>query len=80
MEGYVIMTHLIDNSKTTFYYKGTANVEGVSFAMNSIVGFDMSDAMIFQDKEDAIQLCEKLNEDWKVLLTYGFGLFVIKVL
>lgn len=80
MEGYVIMTHLIDNSKTTFYYKGTANEEGVSFAMNSIVGFDMSDAMIFQDKEDAIQLCEKLNEDWKVLFTYGFGLFVIKVL
>ena len=80
MEGYVIMTHLIDNSKTTFYYKGTANEEGVSFAMNSIVGFNMSDAMIFQDKEDAIQLCEKLNQDEGSLLKYGFGLFVIQVL
>ncbi len=80
MEGYVITTHLIDNPKITFYYKGTANEEGVSFAMNTIVGFDISDAMVFHDKEYAVQLCEKLNEDWKVLLTYGFGLFVIQVL
>ena len=55
MESYVITTHLIDNPKITFYYKGTANEEGVSFAMNTIVGFDISDAMVFHDKEDAIQ-------------------------
>ena len=55
MEGYVITTHLIDNPKISFYYKGTANEEGVSFAMNTIVGFDISDAMVFHDKEDAIQ-------------------------
>ena len=76
----MITTHLIDNPKITFYYKGTANEEGVSFAMNTIVGFDISDATVLHNKEDAIQLCEKLNEDWKILLTYGFGLFVIQVL
>jgi len=78
MEGYVITTHLIDNPKITFYYKGTANEEGVSFAMNTIVGFDISDAMVFHDKEDAIQLCDKLNKDEDSLLKYGFGKFGIR--
>ena len=75
MEDYVITTHLIDNPKITFYYKGTANEEGVSFAMNTIVGFDISDAKVFHDKEDAIQRCEKLNEDEEILLVYGYEPF-----
>lgn len=80
MESYVITTHLIDNPKITFYYKGTANEEGVSFAMNTIVGFDISDAMVFHDKEDAIQLCDKLNkdEDRDSLLEYGFEVFELQ--
>lgn len=78
MEGYVITTHLIDNPKITFYYKETANEEGVSFAMNTIVGFDISDATVFHDKEGAVQLCEKLNEDKGSLLKYGFDEFEIK--
>lgn len=78
MEGYVITTHLIDNPKITLYYKGTANEEGVSFAMNTIVGFDISDAMVFHDKDDAVQLCEKLNKDEGSLLKYGFDEFEIK--
>ena len=78
MESYVITTHLIDNPKITFYYKGTANEEGVSFAMNTIVGFDVSDAKVFHDKESAVQLCEKLNQDKGNLLKYGFEKFIIK--
>ncbi len=78
MEGYVITTHLIDNPKITLYYKGTANEEGVSFAMNTIVGFDISDAMVFHDKDDAVQLCEKLNKDEDSLLKYGFEKFIIQ--
>ena len=78
MEGYVITTHLIDNPKFNFYYKGTAKEDGVSFAMNTIVGFDISDAMVFHDKEDAARLCEKLNEDEGSLLNNGFGVFVEK--
>lgn len=80
MKGYVITTHLIDNPKITFYYKGTANEEGVSFAMNTIVGFDISDSKVFHDKEDAIQLCEKLNQDRKVLLKYGYEPFEMQIL
>lgn len=83
MEGYVITTHLItthliDNPKITFFYKGTANEEGVSLAMNTIVGFDVTDAKVFQDKEEALQLCEKLNEDAESLLKKGYGLFSIQ--
>ena len=78
MEGYVITTHLIANPKITFYYKGTADEEGVSFAMNTIVGFDISDAMVFHDKEDAIQLCEKLNEDEEGLLKNGYEGFELQ--
>lgn len=78
MEGYVITTHLIDNPKITFYYKGTADEESVSFAMNTIVGFDISDAIVFYDKEDAIQLCEKLNLDEGSLLKYGFEVFELQ--
>ena len=80
MEGYVITTHLVDNYKITFYYKGTANEKGVSFAMNTIVGFDISDAMVFKDKEDAERLCEKLNEDEGSLLKYGFEVFELQSL
>ncbi len=78
MEGYVITTHLIDNPKITFFYKGTANEEGVSLAMNTIVGFDVTDAKVFQDKEEALQLCEKLNEDKEGLLKNGYEVFVVE--
>lgn len=78
MEGYVITTHLIDNPKFNFYYKGTAKEEGVSFAMNTIVGFEVSDAKVFHDREDAVQLCEKLNEDRETLLKNGYGAFVVE--
>lgn len=77
MEDYVITTHLIANPKITFYYKGTANEEGVSFAMNTIVGFDISDAIVFHVKEDAIQLCEKLNEDEGLLIDNGYMGFTV---
>ena len=80
MEDYVITTHLIDNPKITFSYKGTADEEGVSFAMNTIVGFDISDAMVLYDKDNAVQLCEKLNQDGKVLLKFGYESFEIQIL
>ena len=80
MEDYVITTHLIDNPKIIFYYKGTADEEGVSFAMNTIVGFDISEAKVFHDKEEALQLCEKLNRDKEGLLKNGFEAFEMQIL
>ena len=78
MKGYVITTHLIDKPDINFYYKGTANEEGVSFAMNTIVGFDISDAQVFHNKENAVELCEKLNQDKGCLLKYGFEGFELQ--
>ena len=78
MEGYVIKTHLVDKPEITFYYKGTSDEEDVSFAMNTIVGFDISDAKVFHDKENAVQLCEKLNQDKEGLLKNGYEVFVVE--
>ena len=78
MKGYVIKTALVDKPDVVFYFKGTAHEEGVSFAMNTIVGFDVSEAMVFHDKEEAVQLCEKLNEDEGSLLKYGFEGFELQ--
>ena len=46
--------------------------------MNTIVGFDISDAKVFHNKEDAVQLCEKLNQDEGSLLKYAFKVFEIQ--
>ena len=44
MEQYVIKTALVGKPDVVLYFKGTANEDGVSFAMNTIVGFDVSEA------------------------------------
>lgn len=80
MEQYVIKTTLLGKPDVVFYFKGTAHEEGVSFAMKTIVGFDISDAKVFYDKDEAIQLCEKLNEDKEILLKYGFEKFEMQSL
>ena len=46
--------------------------------MNTILGFDLQYAMVFHYKEDAVQLCEKLNQDREILLMYGFEALIIQ--
>ena len=75
MGQYVIMTTLVGKPDVVFYFKGIAHEEGVSFAMNTIVGFHVSEAMVFHNKDEALQLCEKLNQDRVILLSYGFEPF-----
>jgi hypothetical protein len=79
MRGYVIKTALVGKPDVVFYFKGTAHEKDVSFAMNTIVGFDVSEAMVFQNKDEAIQLCEKLNQDKDSLLKYGFEVFELQI-
>ena len=78
MEQYVIKTALVSKPDVVFYFRGTANEEGVSYAMNTIVGFDISEAKVFHDKDEAAQLCEKLNRDRDSLLKHGFETFIIQ--
>ena len=72
MEGYVIKTALVGKPDVVLYFKGTANEDGVSFAMNTIVGFDVSEAKVFHYKDEALQLCEKLNQDKELLIDNGY--------
>ena len=46
--------------------------------MNTIVGFDILDAKVFPDKDKAVQLCEKLNQDKEILLKHGFESFELQ--
>ena len=78
MEQYVIKTALVGRPNIVFYFKGTAYEEGVSFALNTIVGFNVSDAKVLHDINEALQLCEKLNQDQEIMLKYGFELFEIQ--
>jgi hypothetical protein len=78
MEQYVIKTALVGKPDVVFYFKGTADEEGVSFAMNTIVGFDVSEAMVFYNKDEALQLCEKLNWDSEIMFKGGFETFIIE--
>ena len=80
MGRYVIKTLLLGKPDVVFYFKGTANKKGVSYAMNTIVGFDVSEAKVFHNKDEAIQLCNKLNRDKVILLTSGFEAFVLQSL
>lgn len=75
MGQYVIKTALVGKPDVVFYFKGTAHEEDVSFAMNTIVGFDATEARLFHDIDEALQLCEKLNQDKEILLMYGFETF-----
>ena len=78
MEGYVITTALVGKPDVVFYFKGTAHEDGVSFAMNTLVGLDVSEAKVFHDEGEAIQLCEKLNQDKEILFRYGYDKFIIQ--
>ena len=77
---YVLRTRLLENPNVSFYYKGTATEKGVSFALNTKVGFEPSDAMQFDDKKTAIALCEKLNLDKSSLAKVGYSEFEVMII
>ncbi len=74
MEGFVLRTKLAENPNVTFYYKGTADERGVPLALNTIVAFDMLDALIM-DKDKAYKLCKELNRDKESLVSTGYTNF-----
>lgn len=74
MTKYVLRSKLAENPNVTFYYKGTADERGVPLALNTIVAFDMSDALVMT-KDNAYRLCEELNRDEAVLASTGYTEF-----
>lgn len=75
---FVLRTRLINNPDVSFYYNGTATEEGAPFALNTIVAFEPADAMIF-NKQTALALCEKLNQDKSALKTASYTEFEVVI-
>ena len=77
---YILRTHLLENPNVSFYYKDTAIEKGDPFALNTIVGFEPSDALQFDDKKTATALCEKLNLDKYSLARAGYSEFEVMII
>ena len=60
-----------------FYYKGTAKEHGVPFALNTIVSFEPSSALLFNDEKTAMELCERLNLDKLELTNAGYSEYIV---
>lgn len=76
MKKFVLRSKLAENPNVTFYYKGTADERGVPLALNTIVAFDMSDALVV-DEDKAYRLRGKLNRDKVFLISTGYTEFEV---
>ena len=76
MKKYVLRSKLAENPNVTFYYKGTADERGVPLALNTIVAFDMSDALVV-DEDKAYRLRGELNRDKEFLISTGYTEFEV---
>ncbi len=74
---YILRTQLLENPEVSLYYKGTAREEGVPFALNTIIAFEPSRALVFNDEKTAMELCEHLNLDKQSLADAGYSEYVI---
>lgn len=72
---YILRTHLLEDPDVVFYYKGKDKEHGVPFALNTIVAFEPSSALEFNDKKTAMELCEHLNLDKQSLAAAGYSEF-----
>lgn len=74
---HILKTHLLENPVVSLYYKGTAREEGVPFALNTIIVFDLSSAFEFEDEQDAATLCNRPNLDKQSLANTGYSEFKV---
>lgn len=74
---YLLRTHLLENPDVVFYYKGTAREKGVPFALNTIIAFEPTDALVFGDEQTADLLCNRLNQDKQALAANGYSEFEV---
>ena len=74
---YLLRTHLLENPDVVFYYKGTAREKDVPFALNTIIAFEPTDALVFGDEQTAALLCNRLNQDKQTLDANGYSEFEV---
>ena len=72
---YILRTHLLETPDVVFYYKGTSSEKGVTFALNTIVAFEPSDAFVFESMQTAQIFCNRLNREKNQLAEKGYGMF-----
>ena len=74
MDGYCLLTHLVEDAAVCLYYKGMESSGGAPTVLDVVVGFSPADALIM-DKETAELLCYQLNKDKASLLANGYKAF-----
>lgn len=79
MHKCVLRTHLLENPEVVFYYKGISKVNpDAPLAMRSVVGFTADDANVFYCIDEALELCDLLNQDSTALRESGYAEFEVK--
>ena len=76
MEGYCLRTHLIEKPCVCLYYKGMEDDSTSPDALNVVVAFTPSEALMF-DEVAAKKLCQRLNRDSEILKANGYGEFEV---
>ena len=71
------MTYLIEKPSVYLYYKGTEDDDTSPDALNVVVAFTSSEALMF-DEDDAKKLCQRLNRDSEILKANGYGEFEVR--
>lgn len=75
---FLLRTHLLENPEVVFYYKGISKVNpDALIALRCIVGFTADDANVFNSIDEALELCDLLNQDSTALREGGYAEFDI---
>ena len=76
MDGYILLTHLVEKQSVCLYYKEVEENGYALSALDVVVAFSPADALVM-DKETAELLCSQLNKDKASLLAHGYTGFEI---
>ena len=76
MDGYCLLTHLVEKPSVCLYYKEVEEKGCAHSALDVVVAFSPADAIIM-DKETAELLCNQLNKDKSSLLANGYTEFEV---
>ena len=76
MDGYFLLTHLVEEPSVCLYYKEVEENGCDPSALDVVVALSPADALIM-DKETAELLCNQLNKDKVCLLANGYTEFEV---
>ena len=77
MDGYCLITRLVEEPNICLYYKGVEENGCAPSALEVVVALSSADALIM-DRGTAELLCNQLNKDKAILLANGYTAFEIE--